>query len=64
MIRQVDGTTQKGRIQIDNLRNLLSTVDDSLKQTFNAKNMDAMNNAMSYTNKIQTIIYDSNLVHT
>ena len=61
MIRQVDGTTQTGRIQIDNLRNLLSTVDDSLMSGINAKNMDAMNNAMSYTNKIQTEIYDSNV---
>ena len=61
MIRQVDGTTQTGRIQIDNLRNLLSTVDDSLMSGINAKNMDAMNNAMSYTNKIQTEIYDSNI---
>ena len=61
LIRQTDGTTKTGQTKIDNLQSLLNTIDVSLTGGINAKNMDAASNALSFTNKIQSEVYDSNV---
>jgi len=61
LIRKTDGTTRTGQTKIDNLQNLLNTIDVSLTGGINAKNMDAASNALSFTNKIQSEVYDSNV---
>jgi len=61
LIRKTDGTTRTGQTKIDNLQSLLNTIDVSLTGGINAKNMDAASNALSFTNKIQSEVYDSNV---
>jgi hypothetical protein len=61
LIRKTDGTTRTGQTTIDNLQSLLNTIDVSLTGGINAKNMDAASNALSFTNKIQSEVYDSNV---
>ena len=61
LIRQTDGTTKTGQIKIDNLQSMLNTIDISLTSGINAKNMDAASNALSFTNKIQSEVYGSNI---
>jgi len=61
LIRKTDGTTKTGQTKIDNLQSLLNTIDVSLTGGINAKNMDAASNALSFTNKIQSEVYDSNV---
>tara|TARA_R110000737_G_scaffold101189_1_gene134971 strand:- start:303 stop:3476 length:3174 start_codon:yes stop_codon:yes gene_type:complete len=61
LIRQTDGTTKTGQTKIDNLQSMLNTIDVSITGGVNAKNMDAASNALSFTNKIQSEVYDSNV---
>jgi len=61
LIRQTDGTTKTGQIKIDNLQSMLNTIDVSLTNGINAKNMDAASNALSFTNKIQSEVYGSSI---
>jgi hypothetical protein len=61
LIRETDGATRTGQTKIDNLQSLLNNIDIALTGGINAKNMDAASNALSFTNKIQSEVYDSNV---
>ena len=58
-IRATDGTTVSGRTKIDNYKNLLKSIDDSLVTGVTPKNMDNAQMALGFSNYLKTNVYDS-----